>query len=90
MVSIGTWPFARRSREVQNFAEKRLVTVHDDLKWRHVGLYRDESSVLCAVFFDLARMKEDVQMKEAVQRMSDALFKKCDDGECDGCKSAST
>ena len=29
---------------------------HDDLSWRHVGLYLDNEKKLCSVFFDLARV----------------------------------
>jgi hypothetical protein len=58
--------------EIKNFAQKNLV--HNDLHWRHVGLYRDRENVLRAVFFDLARLKQDVPTDDAWKVMTGALF----------------
>jgi len=68
-------------REIENFAKRGLQ--HNDLHWRHVGLYTVEST-LHAVFFDLGRVLSNVLEKDAFKHMSEALFEGCQDSACQG------
>ncbi len=49
---------------------------HNDLHWRHVGLYK-EKGLLKVVFFDLADVKESDSndFKQVAQEMIDELYK---------------
>ena len=66
--------------EIKRIAQLKMV--HNDLKWRHVGLYKDGDN-LCAVFFDLARVARKPE-KDATQIMMDALKNDCKLMECTG------
>ncbi len=72
------------NEEMENFARAELV--HDDLNWRHVGLYYDNNSKLRAVFFDLARILKAESKDQAIQSMSKELLQDCRKGWCDDCR----